>query len=176
MLAQYSRACLLLAHQALRLGDLQGAAGHLKQAQQPPASLSEARHLLANTGQLDYWMGVTAKAEGDMAEAERWIERAARSGTDFQQMRVQSVSENTLWSVLALKELGRLDEATQRILQMEEHAQRLLQTEPEIDYFATSLPELLLFEENGRERRDHFARLLQAQAALGRGGGDIAGV
>jgi predicted Zn-dependent protease len=49
------------------------------------------------------------------------------------------------------------------------HARKLAATHAEIDYFATSLPTMLLFEDDLDRRQRFTARLLEAQARLGLG-------
>jgi hypothetical protein len=44
---------------------------------------------------------------------------------------------------------------------------QLEQETPKIDYFATSLPAMLLFDEDLKRRQDLLARFLQAQALVG---------
>jgi len=48
-------------------------------------------------------------------------------------------------------------------------ARKLRTTKPKIDYFATSLPVLLLLEEDLQFRQGTTARFLEAQAQLGPG-------
>jgi hypothetical protein len=49
------------------------------------------------------------------------------------------------------------------------YATRLQKTPAKIDYFATSLPTMLLFEEDLQVRQETSALFLQAQAHLGLG-------
>ena len=49
------------------------------------------------------------------------------------------------------------------------HADGLERTEPRIDYFATSLPNMLLFADDLEMRNRIMARLLRAQAFAGLG-------
>jgi len=70
---------------------------------------------------------------------------------------------------LALRRLGREQDARDvfgTILDYSAHLQ--IQT-PKIDYFATSLPAMLLFEEDLGRRQTITARFLEAQGRLGLG-------
>ena len=49
---------------------------------------------------------------------------------------------------------------------LSEHAQALLTTPARIDYFATSLPTMLLFEQDLQKDQDLGAQLMLAQASL----------
>lgn len=169
VLFEYVRANMLLAQEALRAGRPAQALEHLKEASTPPRNLSEAKHLLMNLDMIDYWYGATYAALNRQEEARRHWLRAASSKGDFQQMQVQSISEMTYWSAMALRGLGLEQEATERFHQIEAYAHYLDQQTPKIDYFATSLPAMLLFEVDLKERQTITARFLEAQAALGLG-------
>jgi tetratricopeptide (TPR) repeat protein len=169
VLGQYVRANVLLARKALQEGNAAYALERLQAASAPPANLSEAMHLLANRSMVDYWLGKAHAAADDAAAAATSWERAAGQRGDFQQMQVQAISEMTYWSALALKELGRNDEAAVLFERIGAYGREFERQEPKIDYFATSLPTMLLFEEDAVLRHKVAGRLLQAQAMLGLG-------
>jgi len=79
------------------------------------------------------------------------------------------MSEMTYWSARAAEKLGRRNEARRLFKQLLAHAHRLAQTQPKIDYFATSLPTMLLFDDDLPARQQITARFLEAQARLGLG-------
>ncbi|CAN5434227.1 hypothetical protein BH11ARM2_BH11ARM2_09200 [soil metagenome] len=54
------------------------------------------------------------------------------------------------------------------------YARELGESEAKIDYFATSLPTMFLFEDDLQARQENTARFLLAQAALGLGREDEA--
>ena len=96
------------------------------------------------------------------------VAAAAQKG-DFQQMQVQSISETTYWSALSLRRLGCEDGASELLRAIDSYASELEQQTPQVDYFATSLPAMLLFDEDLKQRQDITARFLHAQAQLGLG-------
>ncbi len=169
VLGQYVRSNVLLAQAALNAGDAPGAMARLEAARHPPVTLSEAMHPLVNRSLMDYWSGVTSEALGDETMARLHWERAARQQSDFQGMQVHSVSEMTYWSALALRKLGREEEATGLLCDIGAYGREMEQMTPKIDYFATSLPTMLLFEEDLKGRQIISARFLQAQAMFGMG-------
>jgi tetratricopeptide (TPR) repeat protein len=169
VLAQYVRANLLLGQLALGSGDSGEALEYFKTALNMPESVGEARHLLMNLSMIDYWLGVAFAGNGDPAAARRHWERAATKRDDFQQMQVQSISDMTYWSAMALRRLGRDAEARTLFCDIRQYALALDQQTPKIDYFATSLPALLLFEEDLKKRQTIASRFLEAQALLGLG-------
>ena len=152
MLAQYVRARLLLGRRALDLGDPAEARDQFSAALQPPQNLSEAKHLLANQSDIHFWIGESFHRSDDDENARAWWLRAAQQKGDFQQMSVRDISDMTFWTGLALQRLGRQDEATALFTRIYDHSIELERTPPKIDYFATSLPAMLLFNEDLAQR------------------------
>lgn len=169
VLGEYVRAQLRLGRNALAAGDAQEAIEHFEAADHPPQSLNEARHLLANHSNIEFWLGEAWSAFGNAARARKHWENAARQRGDFQQMQVRTVSEMTYWSAMALSRLGKNDEATSLFEHILSFAENLEKETPKIDYFATSLPAMLLFEEDLQKRQHITATFLRAQALSGLG-------
>jgi tetratricopeptide (TPR) repeat protein len=169
VLSQYVRAHVLLAHRLLQSGEPARAIASLVAASNPPERLSEAKHPLMNFSMIDYWLGVGHHDTGDRAEAERRWTRAARQKGDFQQMQTKTVSENTYWSAMAMRRLGREQDALNAFKAILEYSAELEHQTPKVDYFATSLPTMLLFDEDLGRRQIITAHFLEAQARLGLG-------
>ena len=167
VLGEYVRAHLKLGRKALSAEDTESATYHFEAANQPPQSLSEARHLLRNSSDIEFWLGEAWALAGDPTGAEKHWESAARKRGDFQQMQVRSVSEMTYWSAKALQRLGREEEATMLFQQILDYASSLDQETPKIDYFATSLPTMLIFEEDLTKRQHITATFLRSQGLSG---------
>ncbi len=169
VLSQYVRSNILLGQRALHAGDNAKALQFFQNAWYPPQSLSEAKHVLMNLSMCDYWLGIAYAETGDSPEAAKYWGRAARFQGDFQQMQIQSVSDMTYWSAAALQRLGREEEAQAIFNKIYDYSLALEQQTPKIDYFATSLPAMLLFDEDLQGRQTITARFLRAQALLGLG-------
>ena len=165
-LGQYVRARLVVGRAALAGGDGAAAAAHFESALEPPATLGEARHPLANASDVWLALGDACAARGQRAAARRWWARAAAFRGDFQEMSVRTFSEMTRCQALALRRLGRGRAANRLLRSLAAYARRLAREEAPIDYFATSLPDLLLFEGDRRRRQMTVARFLLAQAEL----------
>jgi tetratricopeptide (TPR) repeat protein len=174
VLGQFVRASLLLAGHAIAAGKPADAITRLEAALDPPQSLGEARHLLANKSDIEYALGVAHAAAGNPSEAERWWRRASRQTGDFQQMSVLTVSDMTYWRGAALEKLRQRDQAEQVFRSIAAYADELEVQEPKIDYFATSLPSMLLFHEDLHHRNRVLAAFLRAQAAYGLDGAEAA--
>jgi tetratricopeptide (TPR) repeat protein len=169
VLSQFVRANVLLAHRSLESGEPSSAIARLRAASNPPQNLSEAKHLLMNLSMIDYWLGVAHHDAGNRSEAEHHWTRAACQKGDFQQMQTRTISENTYWSACALRRLGREKDALDAFRAILDYSAHLQSQTPKIDYFATSLPAMLLFDEDLSRRQTIAARFLEAQARLGLG-------
>jgi hypothetical protein len=168
VLRQHVRAHLALGRRALANGNPIEARRLFEAALTCPENLGEANHLLANQSDGHYWLGVALDAAGDSA-AREWWERAAAQSGDFQEMSVKSFSEKTYYKVLALKRLNRAKESENLLRSLLAYTETLLPQPAKIDYFATSLPAMLLFEDDLQKRHRIAASFLQAQAWLGLG-------
>ena len=95
--------------------------------------------------------------------------RAATFKGDFQEMSVRAFSEMTYYSALSWQRLGRKATGVRLLRDLRAHADVLAMSEARIDYFATSLPTLLLFDDDLQFRQETTALFLRAQALLGLG-------
>jgi tetratricopeptide (TPR) repeat protein len=168
-LGQYARALLALGRAELRSGHAAAARELFAAALSPPHSLGETRHLLGNSADIHFWMGEACARAGDEAAARRHWKVAAAFRGDFQQMSVRAFSEMTYYSALSLERLGRPIAARRLFRELLAYARRLSRERARIDYFATSLPTMLVFEDDLQKRQAISALFLQAQAELGLG-------
>ena len=168
-LGQHVRTHLALGRQALAARKPTDAVTHFRTALAAPVNLGEAKHLLANQSDIHYWLGCALAAEGDTAGAKQHWTLAAEAKGDFQTMSVRVFSEMTFFSALALQKLGRKPVAQKLLRALLAHAQKLARQPAKIDYFATSLPTMLLFDDDLTARQQTTALFLEAQARLGLG-------
>ncbi len=168
-LASWTKAQLALGRRALDEGRTSEALGHFEEAESPPQNLGEARHLLANASDVWYWLGEAHEACGFRDESLYWWEQAAQFKGDFQDMEVRSYSEMTHYQALSLRRLGRLGEAESLLAGLHRYAIELESKSANIDYFATSLPRMLLFEDDIQARQTATALVMQVQALAGLG-------
>ncbi len=168
-LGQHVRAQLALGRLALVKGDFAQARSHFENALAAPRNLSEAKHLLANQSDIHYWLGCACAAAGDQAAARRYWLAAASFKGDFQEMSVRAFSEMTYYSAQSWEKLGQRGKARKLFHDLLTYAQQLQKARAKIDYFATSLPTMLLFDDDLQFRQETTALFLQAQAHLGLG-------
>lgn len=168
-LGQHVRTYLMLGKRELARGNADGARRSFETALTAPENLGEAKHLLANQSDIFFWLGTAFDALGDRSCANQWWERAAHFKGDFQEMSIKQFSELTYYSALALKRLNRTKESEALLHSLLLYAEELDKEEARIDYFATSLPAMLLFNDDLQKRNRVTALFLQAQALLGLG-------
>ena len=168
-LGQHVRTHLMLGRAALEKAETNRAIAHFQNALSSPENLGEAKHLLANQSDIHYWLGVARDLSGDSKSAREHWRAAATFKGDFQAMSVRSFSEMTFYSALAWEKLGQKARAKELFRELLAYALKLEEAEAKIEYFATSLPTMLLFHDDLQYRQTTAALFLQAQARLGLG-------
>jgi tetratricopeptide (TPR) repeat protein len=148
VLRQYTTARLLLGQEALEEDRHQDAVQHFELAMDTPDTLGEKYHLLQAKADVSYWQGRGYRAIGSEEKALACFESAAKESGDFQNMAVTEFSDLTIYKARAMFELGQKGEAKSLLESMQKHCEDQKNKKAEIDYFATSLPNLLVFEED----------------------------
>jgi tetratricopeptide (TPR) repeat protein len=161
VLHQHAVTHLAIGKQELHEGRPEQAMRHFQNACSPPDNLGEARHLLANQADLQYYLGLGHQALGDEAAATQQFEAAAANAGDFLEMGVQPFSEKSFYKGKALEQLGKAEKAQAVFKGMVDHGKQLCSTPAKIDYFATSLPDLLVFNTDLQQRRELEGLVLQ---------------
>ena len=159
--AQYVYAHRALGRAALADGQFSKAIEHFDAARTYPQNLGEGKHLLTLERDLDYLSGLAAQKLEDCDSAyEYWIAAAAP-------LTVPGI--HSYFQAQALIALQKHEQAQEVLSRLEEFAQRQMASEPKIDYFATSLPNLLLFDDDLVKRNRIESLLLSALASHGMG-------
>ena len=167
VLKQYTRAHLALAEAALAAGDFASALAHADMSFDTPQNLGEAYHLLQAKADVHYLRGMALKGLGRSGEATAAFEACANEAGDFQAMAVTEYSELSYYRGLAMLALGRKDDARRLFSGMEAFAEKGLATPFKIDYFATSLPLLLIFDDDLEAVKNSRMEHLKALALKG---------
>jgi tetratricopeptide (TPR) repeat protein len=159
--AQFVLAHRALGTSALVAGRAEDALAHFEAARHYPENLGEGKHLLTLERDLDYLSGLAARK---MHDAER-----ARSYWNAAAAPLAVLGVRSYFQALALRELGDEQAAREILSRLGEFADQQMTEEPKIDYFATSLPNLLLFEDDLGKRNRVESLLLSALAIHGLG-------
>lgn len=167
VLRQYTSARLQLGQAALTAGDAAAALDQFERTMQTPERLGEKYHLLQAKADVLYWKGCALRALKREDEAIAQFQAAANESGDFQSMAVSEFSELTYFKAKALAALGQVSEAETVLQAMADYAKAEMQVPAKIDYFATSLPNLLVFEEDIDEAKKAYLQALLQLAQNG---------
>src|SRR5258707_9281911 len=156
---QYVAAHLLTGRELLEAGEPQEALAHFEPARVYPKNLGEGKHLLTLETQLDYFAGLALDSLGQAEEGQRWWKKAIEAPSGFEDM--------AYYRALALRSLDRESEAVSLLADLLDFASRQMDAEIKIDYFATSLPNFLLFDDDLQKRNRTECLFLRGLAKLG---------
>src|SRR5467141_271426 len=156
---QYVAAHLLMGRELLEAREPSEALAHFQAARVYPKNLGEGKHLLTLETHLDYFAGLALDRLGHAQEAQQWWKKAIEAQTGFKDM--------AYYRALALRSLDRESEAVSLLVELLDFASRQLDAEVRIDYFATSLPNFLLFEDDLQKRNRTECLFLRGLAKLG---------
>ncbi len=161
VLAAFDRATLTIARLDRAAG--RPVAEFVRSGIVPPESLGEGRHPADPLAERLVLLGDALVDDGDVDSAtDAW--RAAAAGTGPLAADVP-VSEATYWIGVAHCRLGEHDDAAAVWDSLDARAAEIEATAGTVDYFATSLPELLLFDSGtAADRRVEVERLRQLAA------------
>ncbi|MFV2062508.1 MAG: tetratricopeptide repeat protein [Chloroflexota bacterium] len=149
----------------LRDGRARDACEFAKLALNLPENLGEDRHLLSAANESQYLLGRCHAAVGDAAAASQMLGAAALGQGDPS----RELDEGPYWQALAARELGRPEEADAMLHQMLQEAREQRRRDVRVPYFATSLPTMLLFDDDLSRRSQLEGRYLEGLALLGLG-------
>ena len=158
---QYVASHRAMGEELLGAGDAKAAFDHFEAARKYPENLGEGKHLLTLERDLDYLSGLAMRMLGDLTEATRYWKSAAA--------KLPAIGISSYYQALALRELGREEEAKAIFANLVEFANDQMRKEIKIDYFATSLPNLLLFDDDLNKRNRNEMEFLSALGKLGLG-------
>ncbi|TKG93367.1 DUF5107 domain-containing protein [Puteibacter caeruleilacunae] len=171
VVGQYLHARIELAKKAIENSNFEEALEHLKATNTYPENLGEGKLTGAQENDVYYWMGCTFEAMGRTNEAKQAWEHAASGLTEPSVALYYNDQQpdKIFYQALALQKLNRNEEAKTRFTTLQEYGERELKIPFKMDYFAVSLPDLLIFEEDLQKRHEKNCRYLMALGNLGLG-------
>jgi tetratricopeptide (TPR) repeat protein len=166
-LKTYARALIMLCKQALMRNEYQAALIFIDKALSPPESLGETWHPLQNKADLFYFKGMAYRGMAEHEKAQDCFQMSAENLTDFSGMEVKSMSELAYYSALSLRQLEKIRQADEVLNQMCMVGRQMQTEKAVIDYFATSLPLLLVFNDDIQKRQRIHGKYIEALGHLG---------
>jgi tetratricopeptide (TPR) repeat protein len=157
---QYVMAHFILGREALAEDRAQEALEHFRAAMVYPHNLGEGKHLLTPEAHLEYYAALALDNLGRRGDAAKlWNEIAAKKAS----------GPFAYYRALSLRCVRRENEAAGALNEMLQTAEAQMSAEIKIDYFATSLPNFLLFEDDLQKRNRVECLFLRGLAELGLG-------
>ena len=168
---QYAVALTQLGIRALRAGEAEKARELLERALVFPHNLGEGKLEGARDNNIHYYLGLTEKALGHEAEAQRHLEQAAAGNEEPASAMYYNdqPADMILYQGLANRALGREDKARSRFFRLISYGEKHYYDQVKIDYFAVSLPDLQLFDEDLSLRNRAHCEYLIALGSYGLG-------
>ncbi|HEC41248.1 MAG TPA: DUF5107 domain-containing protein [Bacteroides sp.] len=168
---QYVTSCTELAKQNIAQGNLKIAQDYLEKAQQYPENLGEGKLFGTQENDIFYWLGCVYEGMGQDKEARKyWNKASAGLIIPGQAMFYNDQpADKIFYQGLALQKLGRRKEAQSRFNKLIEYGEEHMNSDVRIDYFAVSLPDILIWEDNLNLRNQTHCHYLMGLGKLGLG-------
>ncbi len=169
---QYTRALIQMAQADLDAGRAHDAVDRLEAAKVYPRNLGEGKLPTAEAdNEVDFWLSCAHALLGDETMREAALRAAAR-GEEAPEMSFyynDRPADAIFYQALAWRLLGNETNARRLLHRLRDYGETHLDDAIRIDYFAVSLPDFLVFEENLDERNRRFCLYLSALGEWGLG-------
>ena len=168
---QYVFCRVELAKQAIAEARYEEAVRLLKETEKYPENLGEGKLINAEENDVHYWMGWAYEGLGNTTEAERYF-RLATQGSAEPAIALyynDQQPDKIFYQGLAWQKLGDEEKARSRFNRLISHGEQHLFDKVKIDYFAVSLPDLLIWEDDLKVRNLIHCNLVMGLGHLGLG-------
>ena len=168
---QYVISLVELARRLIGQGDYAGAIQRLEQAQVYPLNLGEGKLYGAQENNIFYYLGCAYEGRGERDTARACFTRAASglSEPTAAMYYYDQPPEMIFYQGLARRRLGQEAEAQAIFQKLVEYGQAHLNDDVKMDYFAVSLPDFLVFDEDLNRRNRIHCHYLMALGFTGLG-------
>ena len=168
---QYATALTQLARKALEVGNATQAKELLLQALVFPHNLGEGKLEGQKDNDIYFYLGLAEQALGNDEAGKAYLERAAEGDEEPASMMYYNdqPADMILYQGLANRALGRQEHANSRFFKLISYGEKHYYDEVKIDYFAVSLPDLQLFEDDLTARNRAHCEFLIAMGSFGMG-------
>lgn len=160
---QYTYCRIQLAKQAIEKGDYQHALNLLNETDSYPHNLGEGKLITVNENDVKYYKGVCYRGLGEEERAVEWFTKATEGPDEPRQAFYYNDEspDKIYFQGLAWRALGYEEKAQERFKKLIEHGEKHLNDDCKIEYFAVSLPDLAIWEEDLNKRnRIHCVYLM----------------
>lgn len=173
---QYVICRVELAKRAIAGGRFAEALSLLKETDVYPDNLGEGKLINAEENEVDYYKGVAYDALGNREEAVRHFQKATQGLSEPRQAFYYNDQQpdRIFYQGLAWRALGNESKARGRFNQLIDHGRKHLFDHCRIDYFAVSLPELAIWEDDLEVRNRIHCYYVMALGYSGLGQNELA--
>jgi len=166
---QYLVALTEIAKQQISEGNYDKAIELLEQAQTYPDNLGEGKLPGAQENDIHYWLGVAFEKKNNPEEAKNWWNKATQ-GLEEPTAAIfynDQQPDKIFYQGLAFLKLNQQSEADKRFEKLVAYAKKHLNDHVTIDYFAVSLPDLMIWEDDLDKRNKIHCLYMQGLGLLG---------
>lgn len=171
VIEQYLWSLTELAKRAIMDGEYHSAIELLKRAEVYPENFGEGKLIGAQENEIHFWIGVACKQLGDLQQANEYWEKAA-TGMDEPSSAMfynDQQPDTIFYQGLALLHSGHQQRANERFEKLISYGKAHIDDEVKIDYFAVSLPDLLIWDDVLNVRNRQLCLYLMGLGELGKG-------
>ncbi|MFV0331167.1 MAG: DUF5107 domain-containing protein [Dysgonomonas sp.] len=168
---QYTVCRMELAKEAIANKQYQEALKLLHETDTYPHNLGEGKLANAEENDIDYYKGIAYKGLGDEQKAQLFLQKATVGSSEPQQAFFYNDQQpdKIYYQGLAWKALGNTDKAHSRYNKLVDHGEKHLFDNCRIDYFAVSLPDLAIWEDDLNVRNQIHCYYVMGLGHLGLG-------
>jgi tetratricopeptide (TPR) repeat protein len=151
---QYTYCRVELAKKAIEEREFEKAISLLKETEVYPHNLGEGKLTNAEENEIDYYKGLAYKGLGDVVEAQKNLTKATLGSSEPVQAFFYNDQQpdKIFYQGLAWRELGEEDKARSCFNKLIAHGEKHLLEKCRIDYFAVSLPDLVIWDDDLNNR------------------------
>ena len=166
---QYLISLTEIAKQQISQGNYDKAIELLEEAQIYPDNLGEGKLPGAQENDIYYWLGVAFEKKNNLQEANNWWQKATQ-GLDEPTAAIfynDQQPDKIFYQGLAFLKLNNAAEAGNRFEKLVAYAQKHVNDAITIDYFAVSLPDLMIWEDDLDKRNKIHCLYMKGLGLLG---------
>ena len=166
---QYLISLLELAKQHISASDYAEAIKLLTQAQHYPPNLGEGKLFGAQENDIFYYLGLCYEALENHLAAKKYFEKAVEGTNQLSAVMFYNDQQpdKLFYKGLALAKLGRTAQADELFKSFVSYGKQNIDKDIKLDYFAVSLPDLLVFEDDLNRRNNIHCHYISGLGYLG---------